>query len=629
MASITPTTVPSKRLSETISASATSFKLSDIKGWSGTDLTSADFGSKLYAVFRNSANTLMEIMQVDPTTITAASSAITITLRGLKFNGDLTTEVAGNKLIWVKGDTIVELGTHVPQLLKHFVTIVGSPAIQELIGYATQLAPLDNKDIPTKFYVDNLVSGGVVSNNRVVAAGNAGETISTGNLVYFDFTDNEWKKTDADTAASVNNVMLGIAQGAGTDGVSITGGVLLFGLDANQSGLTAGDIVYASNTAGGVVSGTPGTNERSVGMVAPGSTTSFYFDPYFLNSVTKNQKDALAGASGTPSSTNKFLTEASLTGFISPYAGRSAPSGWLMCDGSAVSRSTYANLFGVISPSTTFTVTIASPAVFSKTGHGLVTGDQIHITTTGALPTGLAVNTNYFVISTGLTADAFRVALSPEGTVVNTSGSQSGVHTYYVSSYGKGDGSTTFNVPDLRTRVPIGRGDSNPTTTISFEPAARSSNDITLPDKHFPVQGQKVQLTTTTTLPTGLSLVTDYWIIRNSNTSIAFATTQANANAGTKITLSDGGTGVHTIVHTNNAIAIVGRLAGEHDHGLSIGELPAHTHSLENVISTGGANPLSQAANTATNHTATGSTGSNTVANNMQPFIVLNYIIKT
>ena len=35
-------------------------------------------------------------------------------------------------------------------------------------------------------------------------------------------------------------------------------------------------------------------------------------------------------------------------GSISLFAGTTAPSGWLICDGSAVSRTTYANLFSVI-----------------------------------------------------------------------------------------------------------------------------------------------------------------------------------------------------------------------------------------------------------------------------------------
>lgn len=37
-----------------------------------------------------------------------------------------------------------------------------------------------------------------------------------------------------------------------------------------------------------------------------------------------------------------------LTGVIAPYAGSSAPTGWLMCYGQAVSRATYATLFALI-----------------------------------------------------------------------------------------------------------------------------------------------------------------------------------------------------------------------------------------------------------------------------------------
>ena len=37
------------------------------------------------------------------------------------------------------------------------------------------------------------------------------------------------------------------------------------------------------------------------------------------------------------------------TGAVQTYAAAAAPTGWLICDGSAVSRTTYADLFGVIS----------------------------------------------------------------------------------------------------------------------------------------------------------------------------------------------------------------------------------------------------------------------------------------
>lgn len=78
----------------------------------------------------------------------------------------------------------------------------------------------------------------------------------------------------------------------------------------------------------------------------------------------------------------------------------------------------------------TFTVTIASPAVFSATGHGLYAGVPVKFSTTGALPTGLTAGTTYFVISAGLTADAFEVSASRGGSAVNTSGSQSGTHSF-------------------------------------------------------------------------------------------------------------------------------------------------------------------------------------------------------
>jgi len=35
-------------------------------------------------------------------------------------------------------------------------------------------------------------------------------------------------------------------------------------------------------------------------------------------------------------------------GMISPFGGTAAPTGWLLCDGSAVSRTTYATLFAAI-----------------------------------------------------------------------------------------------------------------------------------------------------------------------------------------------------------------------------------------------------------------------------------------
>lgn len=70
--------------------------------------------------------------------------------------------------------------------------------------------------------------------------------------------------------------------------------------------------------------------------------------------------------------------------------------------------------------------------------------------------------------------------------------------------------------------------------------------------------GTRVRLTTTTTLPAGLALATDYYVIRLSDTTFKLATTYANAVAGTAINITSTGTGTHTISrllprHTNGA----------------------------------------------------------------------------
>lgn len=57
----------------------------------------------------------------------------------------------------------------------------------------------------------------------------------------------------------------------------------------------------------------------------------------------------------------------------------------------------------------------------------------------------------------------------------------------------------------------------------------------------------RVRLTTSGTLPAGLATGTDYYVIKVTDTTIKFATSYANAVAGTAIDITDAGTGTHTI----------------------------------------------------------------------------------
>jgi microcystin-dependent protein len=245
------------------------------------------------------------------------------------------------------------------------------------------------------------------------------------------------------------------------------------------------------------------------------------------------------------------------TGTINAYAGRTAPANWLACDGSAVSRTTYATLFGVIAPVVgTFTVTIAAPAVVSLTAHGFITGDAVYLTTTGALPTGLVANTLYYIVR--VDANSFNLATSLAnaiaGTKITTTGSQSGTHTINACPYGLGDGSTTFNVPDLRGRVAAGA------------------------DQMF------------------------------------------GAAAASRITLNT----------TQGVYNTLGASGGEQAHQLTTVELASHTHSIGGLATNTGTNTAPSVGNNPPTWTgATGSTGGDTAHNNIQPTLVVNYIIKT
>lgn len=318
-------TIPTKRLAATISGSSAYIKLNNILGWDGADLTPAYLGDVLYAVLRDQDNSVIEIMQLDPTTIANNSTTgITITRRGLKFNGDLTTEVPANKLVWVKNQTIVEIGTDVPQIFQNFVNFTDAQNIGGVKTFTSLPAttagnPVAANDLARKAYVDAVVAGIATSVSNVVP-GTAGETLVAGNLIYLKLADNRWWKTDADDAATVNNVLLGIAQGGGTAGNLITNGVMTRGVDTNQSGMTGGNVMYASNTAG-AISSSVGTIEVTVGVAK--SATELYFDPRFNQQITENEQDALAGTAGTPSATNKYVTndDTSGTGLVVRASG--------------------------------------------------------------------------------------------------------------------------------------------------------------------------------------------------------------------------------------------------------------------------------------------------------------------
>jgi microcystin-dependent protein len=123
-------------------------------------------------------------------------------------------------------------------------------------------------------------------------------------------------------------------------------------------------------------------------------------------------------------------------GMLSMFAMIWAPAGYLMADGSAISRTTYANLFNAITYAVTCNTTSGSNSI---TATSLNSGWFVGMPISGpGIPAGVTITaangTTTFTISANATATATGI-------------------TARVCPFGNGDGSTTFNVPDLRGRV--------------------------------------------------------------------------------------------------------------------------------------------------------------------------------
>jgi len=157
---------------------------------------------------------------------------------------------------------------------------------------------------------------------------------------------------------------------------------------------------FSNELARGAISGGNGINvAASTGVISASGTGSITVtvDGIDIDDITDLVADTYGDSSNIPSitvntkgqitaiSTNAITIPPGIpTGSLIMYGSASAPSGWLSCDGAAVSRSTYSNLFDVIG-----------------------------------------------------------------------------------TTYGPGDGETTFNVPDLRGRAPIGNGSGSDLTARS------------------------------------------------------------------------------------------------------------------------------------------------------------------
>lgn len=193
-------------------------------------------------------------------------------------------------------------------------------------------------------------------------------------------------------------------------------------------------------------------------------------------------------------------------------------------------------------------------------------------------------------------------------------------------TFGIGDGSTTFNVPDPQARALIFAGSGS--LAESFAAAAvTAATDLIAVQSNADrwITGMKVRATTTGALPTGLALATDYFVIRVDATTIKLASSLANAIAGTAIDITAIGSGTHTLTHTLTARA-TGYKGGEETHVQTAAEVAPHFHPIPSGgAQTGGGSSTNywQGTGPASGSNTSLNTGGGAAHNNMPPFLVI------
>ena len=180
------------------------------------------------------------------------------------------------------------------------------------------------------------------------------------------------------------------------------------------------------------------------GQVFTSGTSSWTYDgvKWSLNSNTTTTNDSMP------------------VGSILWYSTTTTPTGWLPADGAAVSRTTYATLFALISTtygvgdgSTTFNV----PSVSATTGKYFIR----YTTSVGTVTTtSLATSPVGTMLDWPVTSSYPTGFLRADGSAVSRT-SYADLFALIGTTYGVGDGSTTFNLPNL-----VAAGSGSPVNII-------------------------------------------------------------------------------------------------------------------------------------------------------------------
>lgn len=302
------------------------------------------------------------------------------------------------------------------------------------------------------FYViQNNTTGSFTVTVKTVSVSSTGDVLTQGatGLIETDGTNSKWVQAPSGsitvggdlsgTAASAQVIAthlsspLPILQG-GTGATTFAGAAIVTG----PASATANDVPKFSGTSGKIIA-----DGFTVGTSAS-------------NLVQLDGSGALPAVSGA-NLTNLPSGDSVPTACVFPYAGTSAPSGYLLCDGSAISRTTYSTLFGIVGTtygggngSTTFNIP-------DLRGRAAVGKDDM-----GGSAASRVTNAGSGVTGTTLGASGGDQLLSAHSHAAGSLGADSGgAHTH-----GPGSGNYFVNASTLGTPLGLANNEVGPFTDV-------------------------------------------------------------------------------------------------------------------------------------------------------------------
>lgn len=452
------------QLRSPMTSSQTTIPVASLLTTDGTTITTNLLDGNVYLTIAPGASN-QEIVKC--TTVTATD--FTGCIRGLAFSGTSESSVSDNRKPHSAGTVVVMSNVHYvfnrlidgqttnAQSVASAFTFASSVAFTGAIPTIPTTTPTQDQEVASKAYVDTKAFSTSTS-NKVVVDAVAGDTVAENDIVYFDETDDEWKLASA-TFVDQANYLVGLAMGSGTDGAAIAGGVMTQGIKTGFSGLTPGEPYFLSDTTGDI-SLSAGTVFFEVGYAQ--SATQLYFFPKFKSYLTKNQKDALTGTSGTPSNSNRYVTNEDATS--TPTASKVVRSsgsitledGWLGADAAGdLVYSDGTNMVGLDIGTARQTLHVNSGA----TGYDWLTKGIIYTEFATAMPleTG-EINITTTTIATSTLSEYSGLRISGRFAPTNTSGSNK-VYTFRIKY-----GGTTICTYDS-----ISADNNTGSATIAFE----------------------------------------------------------------------------------------------------------------------------------------------------------------